>query len=196
MAGFGVITEDSVPRKVDVRVICASNGSLRDRLKSGQFRKDLLYRLQVGRIFVPPLRDRRDDLPLLVEAFLAEARAATGKRITSFTSDAMAHIMAHDWPGNVRELRNTIDYVTIHCKNSSACCDDLPLELQELNVRSTHLNQSVMESNDERERILAALEQAGGNRSQAARLLGIGRATLYRRLESYGISTTSSHPRE
>jgi len=177
---------DSVPRKVDVRVICATNGSLRNRLESGHFRKDLLFRLKVARILVPPLRERRDDLPLLIEAFLAEARAATGKGLTGFTPDAMIQLEAYEWPGNIRELRNVIDYVSIHCKGPIAGLGDLPSELLEL-PPAPKPKQTVREPDDERERVLAALEKCGGNRSRASRVLGISRATLYRRLEAFGI---------
>lgn len=176
---------DSVPSKVDVRVICATNENLSHRLESGHFRKDLLYRLKVARILVPPLRERRDDLPLLIEAFLAEARATTGKGLTGFTADAMTRIVTYEWPGNIRELRNTIDYVAIHCKGPNAGLGDLPSELSELAPQRP--GQTVLELDDEKERILAALKQCGGNRSRAARALGISRATLYRRLEAFEI---------
>lgn len=179
---------DSLPRKVDVRVICATNGSLYRRLESGEFRKDLLYRLKVARILVPPLRERRDDLPLLIEAFLSEARAETGKGLTEFNSDAMMRLMSYAWPGNVRELRNVITYVAIHCKNPIAGLGDLPSELLGLETPPPNQKPVVGNPEDERERILAALEKCGGNRSRAASLLGISRATLYRRLETFGIS--------
>jgi PAS domain S-box-containing protein len=183
---------DSLPRKVDVRVICATNGSLYRRLESGEFRKDLLYRLKVARILVPPLCERRDDLPLLIEAFLAEARAATGKGLTGFTPDAMMRLLAFEWPGNVRELRNVITYVAIHCKDPIAGVGDLPPELLQLETPPPNLKKIVREHEDEKERILAALKKCGANRSRAARLLGISRATLYRRLEKFGIRLVSS----
>ncbi len=179
---------DTLPRKVEVRVICATNGSLYRRVNSGEFRKDLLYRLKVARILVPPLRDRRDDLPLLTEAFLAEARAATGKGLTGFTPDAMLQIMSYEWPGNVRELRNVITFVAIHCKNTIAGLRDLPSELLELEAPERQPKQPVRKPGEEKLRVLAALEECGGNRSSAARLLGISRATFYRRLKALGIS--------
>ena len=179
---------DSLPRKVDVRVICTTNGSLYRRLESGEFRKDLLYRLKVARILVPPLCERRDDLPLLIEAFLAEVRAETGKGLTGFTSDAMMHLMSYEWPGNVRELRNVITYVAIHCKDPIAGLGDLPPELLGLETPPPNLNKTVREPVGERKRTVAALEICGGNRTRAAGLLGISRATLYGRLETFGIN--------
>jgi PAS domain S-box-containing protein len=179
---------DSVPRKVNVRIICATNGSLRERLEKGQFRKDLLFRLQVARIAVPPLRARREDIPLLIESFLAEARVETGRGLTGFTRDAMKRLERYEWPGNVRELRNAIDYVTIHCRQAIASAGDLPVEIASVETGPPLPNPRIPVADIEKDALLAALKECAGNRSQAARSLGISRATLYRRLQTYGVS--------
>jgi PAS domain S-box-containing protein len=178
---------DSLPRKVDVRIICATNGSLRERLASGHFRKDFLYRLQVARIEVPALRERRDDIPLLIEAFLAKARAMTGKSLTGLTPDAMQRMLSYVWPGNIRELRNAIDYVAIHSKGPLAQSRDLPPELVKTPAIQPGGSSSPISQDDERANLIAALKENDGVRARAARTLGISRATLYRKLAAFGI---------
>jgi len=175
---------ETKPRKVDVRVLAATHRDLTDEVKKGTFRPDLLYRLRIARITLPPLRERRDDIPLLVESFLGQSRAATGKSVETLSDEALRTLLQHDWPGNVRELKSAVDYATLHCKGPIINVGDLPLE-----VRHSELTRPVGEAapQDERQRILAALEQAEGSRTRAARLLGMSRATFYRRLEKLKI---------
>jgi PAS domain S-box-containing protein len=180
---------DVSPRKVNVRVICATSGILRDRLERGQFRQDLLYRLQVARVGVPPLRERAEDIPLLAEAFLAEARAATGRGLGGFTPEAMRRLTDYDWPGNVRELRNAVDYVAIHCRRTVAGIGDLPPEIAEFSPSPSVPAHTTSQVPDERAALQAALDECGGNRTRAAQRLGVSRATLYRKLAAFGLAS-------
>ena len=173
------------PRKVDVRIVAATNRNLPDLVKEGKFREDLLYRLRSARVRVPPLRERKEDIPLLVAAFLAEERVTAGKLVTEVGSEAMRQLARYDWPGNVRELRGAIEHAVVHCRRARIEIEDLPPEIRELAPYSRPITETHPES--ERERIIAVLRRTGGNRARAARILGIGRATLYRRLEDLRI---------
>jgi len=176
------------PRKVDVRIVTATNRSLQQLVKEGKFREDLLYRLRSARVRTPPLRERLDDIPLLVAAFLAEERVTAGKLVTEVSNEAMRQLARNDWPGNVRELRGAIEHAVVHCRGSRIGIDDLPPELRETVSAVAPIGDALPEET-ERERVIAALQRTGGNRARAARLLGIGRATLYRRLEELGINS-------
>lgn len=169
-------------RKVDVRILAATNKDLNAEVAQGNFRADLLYRLRVARIRLPTLRERREDLPALVELFLRQACEATGKKIVDIDQIAMRAILDYGWPGNVRELKNALAFAAIHCKGSSIRIVDLPPELTDGSARRRADTQTDVDA--EKEQILRALETAGGRRDEAARLLGIGRATLYRRMKA------------
>jgi DNA-binding NtrC family response regulator len=175
---------ESHPRKVDVRVITATNRNLQADVDAGRFRADLMYRIRVARIMLPPLRERAADVPVLAEHFLGRARTMTGKAVEGFTEAAMTSMRDYAWPGNVRELRSAIEFAVMRTRGAWVERRDLPPELQGSTVASSVPLQL---DTDERTRIRAALAQADGNRSRAARLLGISRATLYRRLSELGI---------
>lgn len=170
---------ESKPRGIDVRIIAATNHDLSLQVERGLFREDLFYRIRVARIQLPPLRERCEDIPLLIKWFLQQCRAATGKPVTTVSDEASRALLAHTWPGNVRELGNAIEFAVIRCHGESLQADDLPVEI--IGAGSSPALPNAGEQ-DEKQRILSALEQARGNRSAAARLLGISRATLYRRL--------------
>lgn len=170
---------DTAPLTTDVRVIVATNRNLANEVESGRFREDLLYRLRVGRVMVPPLRDRKEDINLLVEAFLAEARIATGKAITGLSQAALRCLTAYRWPGNVRELRSAVQFAAIHCRRGVIGVRDLPPELQQAAIDAPRKRTYQVEDDNE---LIDALERAGGNRTKAAELLGISRATFYRHL--------------
>jgi DNA-binding NtrC family response regulator len=172
-------------RPVDVRIVAAANRDLSGEVANGRFRADLLYRIRVGRIHLPPLRDRLVDLPLLVRHILAEQRAITGRHVESVSDEGMQAMLAYDWPGNVRELKNTLGYSVIHCAGDAIELEDLPPEVLE---RATPVAAASDLPEDERDRIVAALERAGGERKGAAVLLGVSRATLYRRMAHYRIA--------
>jgi PAS domain S-box-containing protein len=178
---------ESRPRKIDVRVLASTHRNLSEEAEKGRFRSDLLYRIRVARIELPPLRERREDIPLLVASFLSQSRAATGKAVKDVGREAMRVLLDYDWPGNVRELKSAIDFATLHCKRSVINPEDLPSEILHSKYTSSP---SVSPIQDERQRVMAALEAANGNRTLAARELGISRATLYRRLESLNISSS------
>ena len=171
------------PRPVDVRVLAATNRDLAREVAENRFRQDLFYRIRVARIRLPALRERREDLPLLVRAFLADLRAVTGKAVAAISDEAMAAVMDHGWPGNVRELRNALEFAMIRARGSLLGLEDLPPELLELNA-ATDPDQLAA---DEAGRIQSALRRARGNRTRAAAILGISRATLYRKLRELGI---------
>ena len=173
---------DTHSRKIDVRILAATNKDLDTEVKRGNFRLDLLYRLHVARIKLPTLTERCGDIPLLVEAFIGQARTATGKRIEQIDQDAMRLLMNYDWPGNVRELKNAISFAAIHCKGPVIREKNLPPEITGAPERSSVRRDYQVKS--EKERILKALETAKGNRGEAAKVLGIGRATLYRRMKA------------
>jgi len=175
---------ETQPRPVDVRIVVAANRDLATEVEAGRFRADLLYRIRVGRIHLPPLRERRVDLPLLVRHILSEQRAITGRHVDAVNDEAMQALLAYEWPGNVRELKNTLGYAVIHCAGTAVELEDLPPEVLE---HATPVIPPGDLPDDERERIVAALERAGGERKAAAVLLGVSRATLYRRMAHYGI---------
>ena len=178
---------ESRPRKIDVRVLAATHRSLSEEAAKGSFRSDLFYRIRVARISLPPLRARREDIPLLAASFLAQFSAASGKRVTELSQDALRLLAEYHWPGNVRELRSAIEFAVIRCQGAVIQPDDLPPEiLQPADFESVIPGDPLI---DEKARFLQALERSRGNRALAARLLGISRATLYRRLADLKISS-------
>jgi DNA-binding NtrC family response regulator len=177
---------ENKPRKVDVRVLAATQHDLTRATEQGRFRSDLLYRIRVGRVRLPPLRDRREDIPLLVAHFLAQCRAATGKPLEDISHEAMSILLDHPWPGNVRELKSAIEFASIRCAGGVIQASDLPPEILDTEPRPLAPGGDGPPK-DERQLFREALERAGGNRTEAARLLGISRATFYRRLAGLGI---------
>lgn len=182
---------DTTPRKVDVRVIAATHRDLQDEVAKGSFRVDLLYRVRVARIQLPPLRHRKEDLPLLAARFLGEFRAATGKPVADISLDAMRLMQEHDWPGNVREMRSALEVAVIRCRRAVIGIDDLPVELRAGTGVPPSAAHDPFAGKSEEERIRLAIEQTNGNRSEAAKRLGMSRATFYRRLAQLNISLES-----
>ncbi len=170
---------------VDVRVIAASNKDMMHLVRSGSFREDLYYRLNVINIVLPPLRERREDIPELAAFFLKKYCGKLSKSISGFSADALQTLVAYDWPGNVRELENVIERATI-------LCDDPIMERRDLSIASTPapLGKNSHASLDEMEKdyILRVLAEANGNQSKASQILGIDRKTLYLKLKKYEIS--------
>lgn len=181
---------DSQSTKVDVRFIAATNSDLAEMIKLGRFREDLFYRLNVIPIHLPPLRDRREDVPLLVQSFINKLgqEQEPARANIRISQEAMRRIMAFDWPGNIRQLENTIERVLVLTPGQSQIdISDLPLELQETNRVTTSSSVSLPESgidlqnylrNLERSLICLALERTGGNQNKAAELLNIKRTTF------------------
>lgn len=168
---------ESRPRKIDVRILAATHRDLNEEVAFGRFRQDLLYRIRVVTINLPPLRDRLEDVPLLVAEFLRQASAAMGKVVQHVSHGAMGFLLQYPWPGNVRELKNAVEFAVIRCKGHFIEPQDLP---RELTGRAT----AGLRTRPARDRLLAVLESTAGNRAAAARLLGISRSTFYRRLKS------------
>jgi sigma-54 dependent transcriptional regulator, acetoin dehydrogenase operon transcriptional activator AcoR len=178
---------ESRPRKIDVRVLAATHRNLSDEVAKGNFRSDLFYRIRVARIGLPLLRARREDIPLLAASFLAQFAAASGKRVTELSHDALGLLAGYHWPGNVRELRSAIEFAVIRCAGAVIPPEDLPPEILEPPDLEPVISADPL--TDEKARFLQALERSRGNRALAARLLGISRATLYRRLADLKISS-------
>lgn len=188
------------PIQVDVRLLAATNKSLRDEVEAGRFREDLMYRIRVVPLFLPPLVERDGDIEGLIWHFIREfdERASVHdaarvrddpddppwRRIEAITPDAFARLIGYQWPGNVRELRNVIEYAFAIGEGSVLTVDELPPELRGLPPpRGSRLHVGVIApEDDERARILEALRHAGGLKSQAAELLGISRTTLWRKM--------------
>ena len=178
---------EAKPRKVNVRVLAATHHNLSEDVVRGTFRTDLFYRIRVARIQLPPLRDRRDDIPLLASAFLGQIRAAMGKGVNQISPEALRLLLTYAWPGNVRELKNAIEFAAISCKGRRIEPADLPPEVSRSQPHAPASTVVHQTGHDERTQLLRALNQASGNRSEAAKLLGMSRATLYRRLANHGI---------
>ena len=173
---------ESIPRKIDVRVIAATHRDLAVEVEAGRFRLDLLYRLRVARVYVPPLRERTGDVPVLARWFLRQLCEETGKHVESIGDDAMRTLMNHTWPGNVRELRSALAFAVVRCKRGVVRSSDLPDEARA---------GAQLQGRSERERVMEALERAAFNRTAAARMMGVSRATFYRRLDELQIDLSS-----
>jgi len=169
----------SAARRVDVRLIAASNRDLWRMVEAGQFRRDLYYRLRVLTIHLPPLRQRREDLPRLIEHFIARFNRTHGVRFASPPVAALRPLLEHAWPGNVRELENTIESLLIQASASGRELAALLREQSQMPLSGLWI--------DERTRILRVLEDHRWNRQRAAAALGISRVTLWRRMERHGI---------
>ncbi len=178
------------------RVIAATNQKLLERVEEGTFRQDLYYRLKVVEIKLPPLRERKEDIPLLIHHFLETFNEELDKQINDIDPEVLRILMAYHWPGNIRELRNTLEHVCILSKKTTITEDDLPSDFpgHDLSFDSSFL--SLMDENpplptptpaDDKEALLTALKEAQWNKTKAAEILGISRRTLYRRLKEYKI---------
>jgi len=180
--------------KVDVRILAATNKDLKAAMSNGEFREDLFYRLNVVPVHIPPLRERKEDIPLLIAHFLALSCADVGKRIKGFTPEAVTFLSNYAWPGNVRELRNAIErIVTLAPDDSMLGVEMLPQEVcnkSAVRLQKYKSTGTLYEAQKqlEIEMIMDALKSAEGNKSRAAELLGISRKVLYEKIEAYKIS--------
>jgi DNA-binding NtrC family response regulator len=168
--------------KVDFRLICATNRDLELAVKEEKFREDLYYRLNVFSISIPPLRERRSDIPLLCNYYLQKLATSTNKPVASISPDAMEKLKSYDWPGNVRELRNAIERAIVVAKGPTINIDDLPIPSTPKEVAQDQSLEAV-----ERVHIKNTLEQMEWNITRSAELLGIDRATLYHKIKKYGL---------
>lgn len=173
------------PIKVDIRVVAATNKDLRQKVEAGEFREDLYYRLKVVEIRVPPLRDRRQDIPLLLEYFIGRFNEKFKRQVSGVSDSVMNLFMKHRWPGNIRELEHAIEHSFIVCRDNIISTEHLPEDL----CRSPEVESGFSSADaDTREGILQALRTARGNKSRAADILGVSRRTIYRKIEEFGIN--------
>ncbi len=175
---------------VDVRVLAASNRPLKHAISEGLLREDLFYRLSVFVLELPPLRERIEELPMLVAHFIREANQEQRRQVEGISAECLEALKAHRWPGNVRELRNVIDHAVIVSKRRTISLDDLPSQVRSPNDKVQYVTVPVGSSLDEVERELIGrtIDLAAGNKTRAAQILGVGVRTLYRRLERYAAS--------
>ncbi len=177
---------DSIPIKINVRIISATNCNLKEKVKKGEFREDLYYRIKVVDLPIPPLAQRREDIPLLSNHFLNLFNARFKKQIKGLSNEVMTAFMNYSWPGNIRELNHAIEHGFVLCQGETMLVEHLPVELKE--HLNNHKTLSSKKSPLTKEEIFHALTQTDWNKSKAARLLGIGRRTIYRKIEEYQIS--------
>jgi two-component system response regulator PilR (NtrC family) len=177
---------DTRPRSVDVRVIAASNRDLDAMVAEGEFREDLLYRLNVVKLVLPPLRERRGDIPLLVHHFLEKFTRQMSKRVTGVTNAAMRALLSHEWPGNVRELQNVVERGVIFAEDREIDIQDLPFAAAaEAGEPADDLKDALRQF--ERQHIIQTLRRHGYEKTQTASHLGIGISSLYRKLDELQI---------
>jgi two-component system response regulator HydG len=178
--------------KVDTRVVTATNKNLEEEIREGRFREDLYYRLNVVTLEVPPLRERREDVSLLTDFFLKQYAEKNQRLIKGFTPRAMDLLMRHGWPGNVRELENVVERAVIMARGDMISQAEFPDTFRDLKAQEDQVGIDLTPGRSlkemEREMILRTLEEAGGNRTRSAEILGISRRTLQLKLKEYGIN--------
>jgi len=173
--------------KVDIRLLAAANSDLEALVQKHRLREDLYYRLNVVRIKLPTLRERREDIPLLVHSFIVELSRINRKQVTAITPEALQKLQAYDWPGNIRELKNCVESMVVLTKKTVLGLEDLPPQIQPARLQELPISSSLNIKTIEKELIRNALIQSSGNKRLASKLLGISRRTLYRKMEEYGL---------
>ena len=174
---------DSQPIKADVRVIACTNANLEEKIRKGEFREDLYYRLKVMEVKIPPLRERLDDIPLLINHFCRIFNKNFNKEIEGVTDDVYRRFMHYNWPGNIRELEHAIEHAFVLCRDNHIGLDHIPLELRETIQLRKHKPEKTPDA--EKREILSVLEKTDWNKAKAARKLNIDRSTLYRKIKLY-----------
>jgi PAS domain S-box-containing protein len=180
----------STPTKVDVRLIAATNRNLIEKVSSGELREDLYYRLKVIEIMLPPLRDRREDIPLLVEHFRNGFNIKFKKNIEGISSEVLKAFLKYPWRGNIRELEHTMEHAFVLCNRNIITFDNLPYDF--MGAPEAVRNTATVNAETDIQGILEALEKTSWNKAKAARLLGIDRVTLYRKIKRYNITEDTS----
>lgn len=176
---------ESQPRKVDVRIICATHHDLQEQVAHNTFRADLLYRIRVGRIHLPPLRERKEDISLLIWAFVSQCRQAMRKPfVQDISAEALQRLTRYHWPGNIREMKSVIEYAVLQCEGDTIQLRHFPPEILKSGLPVSEATKVAKD----RIRLVNVLKEANGNRMKAAQLLGISRATLYRWLNDLNVS--------
>jgi two-component system nitrogen regulation response regulator NtrX len=181
--------------RVDARVLAATNKDLQAEIRGGQFREDLYFRLNVIPIFVPPLRDRQEDIPVLADHFMAEFAREYGRRVKNFDAGARAVLQQYAWPGNVRELRNVTERLVIMVPGDRISAPDLsfldqssPRPAPTVEAQGERLTLHEARDRFERDLILRTLAEQQGNMSRTADVLGVERSNLYRKMKAFGIA--------
>ncbi len=185
---------ESKRRKVDIRVVAATNKDLTHLIRDGTFREDLYYRLKVFPIHIPPLRKRKADIPLLVSHFISTQNEKTGKRIKGVSQSAMRILMDYTWPGNVRELENAIEHAFVLCANEHIDVFDLPVEIRQLEYRPAAMNQAPMTGGHtrtgtrlSRATLLELLRECGWNKAEVGRRVGVSRTAIWKYMKKWDI---------
>ncbi|HEX7457639.1 MAG TPA: helix-turn-helix domain-containing protein, partial [Ginsengibacter sp.] len=173
--------------KVDVRFIAATNRDLQKDVNELKFREDLFYRLNVFTVSLPPLRERKKDIPALAQFFLNVFSTKTNNAVTGMSKEFLEHLQQHNWKGNIRELKNIIERAVILADSSELTLENLPLELQGANLNPQKTLSAFDLAGVEKLHIQKVLLYTKGNKTEAAKLLNIGLTTLYRKIEEYGL---------
>jgi transcriptional regulator with PAS, ATPase and Fis domain len=176
---------ESTSIKVDVRVVACTNQDLREKIEQGEFREDLYYRLNVVEIRIPPLRERKEDVPCLIDHFVKKFKKKINKNILGISTDVQKLFMDYSWPGNVRELEHALEHAFILCHQKTITLKHLPPVFESFFATKKDLFKN--RGADEKRVIVQALEKAAGNKTMAARLLGISRRNIYRKIKNYKI---------
>ncbi|MCP4374327.1 MAG: PAS domain-containing protein [Deltaproteobacteria bacterium] len=179
---------DHNPITVDIRLITATNKDLERLVEKGLFREDLYFRINVFPLHCPSLDERKVDIPLIVQHFISQNNASSGKSISGTTPAAMIKLINYSWPGNVRELRNAIEYAFILCQEGQIDIQHLPLKINSPDTKALSSEKKDNDLSREREYFLQALMKAGGNQSEAARILGVSRVTVWKRIKKFKIN--------
>ncbi len=178
---------------VDTRIIAATNRNLEEEVREKHFREDLFYRLKVVEIHVPPLRERKEDIPLLITSFLAKFAEENGKDITGIDERARSALYKYNWPGNIRELQNCMESAVVMCDGNKITLDDLPPNISQASSEEVIQIPAGMKMEDaEKMIIMQNLAINKGNKSKTADVLGIGRKTLHRKLDEWGVNDTEN----
>jgi len=178
---------DHKPISIDVRIITATNKMLDNLVQTGKFREDLYFRINVFPLLCPPLTERRDDIPAIVQHFIRQNAKNSNKRILGMTPEAMDQLVNYNWPGNIRELRNTIDYSFVLCPGGGIGIKHLPNKIVAKTSDNDTGQNNILIKQDEGDRLRKILQQVNWNQSEAARKLGVSRVTIWKRINKYGI---------
>jgi len=176
---------DHHPISVDVRIISATNKNLLEMIAHKRFREDLFFRINVIPIYLPPLRERREDIPILISSFIQRLQRMTGKGINGLTPHAMKLFMDYSWPGNVRELKSALEYAFVIAESGKVDTDHLPPQFSQNDAGA--LDRPPAGGSPEKNALIEALRRTNGNQTRAARLLGINRVTVWNRMRKYGV---------
>jgi transcriptional regulator with PAS, ATPase and Fis domain len=172
---------------VDVRIITATNQKLEEMIENNMFREDLYFRINVFPLHTPALRERHEDIPMIVQNFIRQNNAKTGKKILGLTPEAMEKFSSYDWPGNVRELRNAVEYAFVLCPSGGINVHHLPPKIVSTVDNICGPPSTPVTNTDKKEHLIQVLRETRGNQSEAARRLNVSRVTVWKRIKKYGI---------